>query len=142
MKSKKKSSVQNILDDYNNKKTKGSIENTLIKTTIDVAASSVVGPAIASLSGKDSIFVGIGLIGIGHYLGDESGLLRMTGASTIAYGIAKSKEYKNNPEMQTIPQRMNLLKQDLLSTFHIKWKDESITKSEKDTTIEKIKDNE
>ncbi len=128
MKSKKKSSLHHLFDTYNSKKTKGSIENTLLKTTVDVATSSLVGTGIASMSGQDSILVGIALIGAGHYLGDESGLLRMAGASTIAYGIAKSKEYQNNPKLVTVSKRMEQLKQDLLSTLHIKWKKE---KSEK-----------
>lgn len=105
MKSNKKNSLQNLLDAYNKKKAKGSVENTLLKTTVDVAASSLVGTGIASLSGRDSLLLGIALIGAGHYLGDESGVLRIAGASTIAYGIAKSKAYQDNPKLETVSQR-------------------------------------
>lgn len=121
-KSTKESSLQNLYNKFNSLPAKQNTQNTLIKGLVDTVAGSVVGTGIGALTGDKAAFAGIILILAGHYVGDESGLLRVTGASTLAYGIGKTKEYENNPELATPNQRLGALKDDWLSAFHLKWK--------------------
>lgn len=125
-KSKKSNSKKsNILEKYNGLPTKGNIQNTFLKGAVDTVAGSVVGTGIGALSGNKAPLAGIALILAGHYLGDDSGVMRLTGASAIAYGIGKAQEYKRNPEMASAGNRLGELKQDLLGTFFLKWKEET-----------------
>ncbi|MCB9195525.1 MAG: hypothetical protein H6598_04810 [Flavobacteriales bacterium] len=121
-KSTKESNLQNLYNKFNSLPAKQNTQNTLIKGLVDTVAGSVVGTGIGALTGDKAAFAGIILILAGHYVGDESGLLRVTGASTLAYGIGKAKEYENNPELATPNQRLGALKDDWLSAFHLKWK--------------------
>lgn len=121
-KSTKESSLQNLYNKFNELPAKQNTQNALIKGLVDTVAGSVVGTGIGALTGDKAAFAGIILILAGHYVGDESGLLRVTGASTLAYGIGKAKEYENNPELATPNQRLGALKDDWLSAFHLKWK--------------------
>lgn len=121
-KSTKESSLNNLHNKFNSLPAKQNTQNTLIKGLVDTVAGSVVGTGIGALTGDKAAFAGIILILAGHYVGDESGLLRVTGASTLAYGIGKAKEYENNPELATPNQRLGALKDDWLSAFHLKWK--------------------
>lgn len=125
MANKKKHLKKNLLDTFNEKQTKGNVENTLLKGTVDTVAGSVVGTGIGALTGRKASFVGIALMLAGHYIGDQSGLLRITGASTMAYGIGKAGEYKNNPELSSSTKRLSSLKDDWLTAFHLKWKKET-----------------
>ena len=77
-----------FLDRYNARETKGSWKNTFIKTGGDAVTGAIVGTGIGALAGKYAILVGPALVITGHYTGDKSGLLRIAGASTMAYGIA------------------------------------------------------
>lgn len=125
MRKKKNNSLKNLFDQYNEKPTKGNIENTLLKSTVDTVAGSVIGTGLGAIAGDKATFAGIALILAGHYVGDQSGLLRLTGASTMAYGIGKSSEYKTNPELNTAEKRISALKDDWLTAFHLKWKKET-----------------
>lgn len=125
MSKKKSKSRKNILDQYNEKQTKGNVENTLLKSAVDTVASSVIGTGIGAIAGDKAAFAGIALILAGHYVGDESGLLRLTGASTMAYGIGKSSEYRTNPELSMVGKRISALKDDWLTAFHLKWQKET-----------------
>jgi F0F1-type ATP synthase assembly protein I len=122
MDKKKKHLKKNFLDKFNEKQTKGNIQNTLLKGAVDTVAGSVVGTGIGAITGNKATFVGLGLILAGHYIGDKSGVLRLTGASTMAYGIGKANEYKNNPELSSPTKRLSSLKDDWLAAFHLKWK--------------------
>lgn len=121
-KSIKEARAKNLYDKFNELPAKQNTQNTLIKGLVDTVAGSVVGTGIGALTGDKAAFAGMILILAGHYVGDESGLLRVTGASTLAYGIGKAKEYENNPELATPNQRLGALKDDWLSAFHLKWK--------------------
>jgi len=125
MSKKKSKSRKNILEQYNEKQTKENVENTLLKSAVDTVASSVIGTGIGAIAGDKAVFAGIALILAGHYVGDESGLLRLTGASTMAYGIGKSSEYTTNPELNTVGKRISALKDDWLTAFHLKWQKET-----------------
>lgn len=131
-KSKKSNSKKlNILEKYNGLPTKGNIQNTFLKGAVDTVVGSVVGTGIGALTGNKAPLAGIALILAGHYLGDDSGVMRLTGASTIAYGLGKAQEYKKNPEMATVGNRMGELKHDLLGAFFMKWKEETSNPSMK-----------
>lgn len=124
MKDKKKTKSKSLLEKYNERQTKGNVENTLIKGAVDAVASSVIGTGLGAIAGDKAPFAGLGLILAGHYFGDESGVLRITGASTLAFGIAKAKEYQNNPNLDTAQKRISEAKDDFLTAFHLKWKNE------------------
>ena len=121
---KKATSLIDTYKQYNDIQTKGNIQNTFLKGAVDTLAGSVIGTGIGALTGSQSPIAGIILILSGHYLDDKSGLLRLVGASTLAYGIAKSKDYQNNPDFDTAQKRLNGLREDLLTPLHIKWKKE------------------
>lgn len=124
MKKKEEKEKKNFLDKYNERETKGNVQNTILKGAVDTLAGSVVGTGLGAALGNKALLGGIGMILLGHYLGDESGLMRVTGASTMAFGIAKANEYQNNPEITTPSKRLSGLKDDWLTAFHIKWKKE------------------
>lgn len=86
------SKKQGFLESFNARPTKGNITNTGLKTLIDVLLGATVGAGLGAVSGKQAKWVGLGMIGLGHYFGDQSGMLRVAGASAIAYGIAKHFE--------------------------------------------------
>jgi len=121
MKVKKAKTRKNVLDSYNKRKTKDNVENTLLKSAVDTTAASIVGTSIAAIAGSNAPLVGVLMIAAGHYLGDESGVLRVAGASTIAYGIAKAKQYKENPHLAGVTERLKDTKSDFLIAFHIDW---------------------
>lgn len=125
MKDRKKKKAKSFLEKYNDRETKGNIENTLIKGAVDALAGSVIGTGIGALAGDKAAFAGIALILAGHYFGDESGVMRITGVSTLAYGIGKANEYKNNPNLDSPQKRLSDLKDNWLTAFHIKWKKET-----------------
>ena len=115
---------KSFLDKFNERETKGSVENTAIKSIVDVVSGGVVGPGIAAVGGQYSPLIGIALIIAGHYFGDKSGVLRTTGASSLAFGIAKSHSYQNEPALNSPQKRLKGLGNDLLTTLHINWKKE------------------
>lgn len=123
-KQKNSSKKKNFLRKYNERETKGNIQNTLLKGAVDTVAGSVIGTGLGAVAGDKAAFAGIALILAGHYLGDESGVLRLTGASTMAYGIGKVSEYRKNPEMKTASKRLGALKDDLLGAFFLKYEEE------------------
>lgn len=138
-----KPSLEGLFEQYNSKQTKNNPTNTLLKSVVDVA-SSVAGTGVSALSGEKSLLAGFMLIVIGHYLGDKSGLLRTTGVSTIAHGIAKSKAYRNNPDLTTPKQRMVQLKDDLLTSLYLNWEKETSeakTKEEENKAASQTKEN-
>lgn len=124
-----KSKLSQLLEDYNQKETKGKVENTLLKSTVDIA-SVAGGTGLGALSGEKAKFIGPLLILLGHYIDDKSGLLRMLGASTLTYGIAKSKEFKENQDLQTVKGRFNDLKENWLTVMYLEVEVEKSNKDE------------
>lgn len=122
--SKKKSnnSINKLLEKFNNIETNGNAEQSLLKTLVDAAAGSVVGTSIGAMAGDKAPLAGLAMIMAGHYLGDKSGLLRITGIGAMVYGIGKAKEYKNNPKLNTVQNRLKEAREDILSAFHLDWK--------------------
>lgn len=123
-------SLKDIIESYNQKETKGSIENSLLKGIVDSISGAVIGTSVAAASGKYSTLAGLTMIFLGRYFGDKTGLLGMAGAGTLGYGIAKAKEYQNESNADTLQKRMSGLKNDLLATAFLKWKKEENSKQE------------
>ncbi len=119
---KKKKKGKSFVERYNERETKGNTTNSFIKGSVDAVASSVLGTGLGAVSGKYSAITGIALIFAAHYYGDESGVLRVMGSGAIAYGIAKTKDYQENPEYNSPQKRLKGLGNDLLTSLHVKWK--------------------
>lgn len=109
---------KNILQRFNDQQAKGSVQNTLLKTIADIAGIGI-GTMLSAATGTVAPAVGAVLIGAGHYVGDESGLLRVVGASTLAHSVSKAKAYRGNPN-QTLAERFSELKDDWLIATLIK----------------------
>lgn len=103
---------KNMLQRFNERNTKGSIQNTLLKTLADIAGVGI-GTVLSAATGTFAPAVGAVLIGTGHYIGDQSGLLRVVGASTFAHSVSKAKSYRDNPN-QTLAERFGELKDEWL----------------------------
>ena len=60
------------------------------------------GGTIGAVGGIWTPFVGLALLAGGHLLGDKSGILRVVGASMMAYGIAKAQENRAASEAGSV----------------------------------------
>lgn len=103
---------KNMLQRFNERDTKGNVQNTLLKTLADIAGVGI-GTVLSAATGTFAPAVGAVLIGTGHYIGDQSGLLRVVGASTFAHSVSKAKYYRENPN-QTLAERFGELKDEWL----------------------------
>jgi hypothetical protein len=119
---------ENLLNRYNNLNSKGNINNSFVKTMVDILAGAMVAPALSASLGKYAPLAGIALSFGGNYTGDESGLMRGVGMATIAHSIAKSNEYRQ--EDSTLQSRISGLKDDWLRTVMLKKSDQNNTPEE------------
>ena len=103
---------KNMLQRFNERNAKGSVQNTLLKTLADIAGVGM-GTVLSAATGTFAPAIGVALIGTGHYIGDQSGLLRVVGASTFAHSVSKAKSYRENPN-QTLAERFGELKDEWL----------------------------
>lgn len=103
---------KNMLQRFNERNAKGSVQNTLLKTLADIAGVGM-GTVLSTAIGRFAPAIGAALIGTGHYIGDQSGLLRVVGASTFAHSVSKAKSYRENPN-QTLAERFGELKDEWL----------------------------
>jgi hypothetical protein len=129
----KRSGLAGFLDSYNERETgAGNVGNTALKTVVDAILGVPVGIAIGGAAGLWSLPFGLVLIGAGHHFKDQSGLLRITGASAIAYGVAKNIEFTNAAKQaavngvgglegtgQAIKDRLKTVKDDLLAAYFL-----------------------
>ncbi|MBL4862193.1 MAG: hypothetical protein JKY09_04140 [Crocinitomicaceae bacterium] len=92
----KEKKKEGLLKRYNGADAKKNLKYTGMKTGVDVVVGSSVGAGLGALFGIWSPLAGLLMIGSGHYLGDKSGVLRVAGAATIAYGIAKAVENRES----------------------------------------------
>lgn len=133
------SSIKQLLAGFNERQTKNNVQNTLLKLIADIAGVGL-GTALSATMGKVAPAAAIALMGAGHYMGDESGLLRVVGASTLAHSVAKSKEYRKNPEM-TIGERLKDVKDGWLYAALLKRYEEEqqqAQKTEPQTAMSKV----
>lgn len=110
--------IKGILAGFNKREAKSSIPNTVLKLLADIAGVGM-GTVLSASAGKAAPAVGVALLGAGHYMGDESGLLRIVGASTLSHSIAKSKEYREKSNM-SISERLKDVKDGWLYAFLLK----------------------
>lgn len=101
-----------LIKQYTQMPTKNNPQNALIKAAIDAFAAMIVGPAVSASLGKFAPLAGVGLAFGGHYVGDETGMLRGIGMSTIGHSLSKVNEYRE-PD-STIAKRLEGIKDDLL----------------------------
>lgn len=128
-KKKNSSSKKGILAKYEAKKTKGNIANTGLKTLVDLVLGSTVGAGIGAGAGQAAIPVGILLIAGSHYFDESTGVLRVAGSATIAYGIGKAMTNKQIDDANQInglagetikaKTRLNLFKDELFTAFYL-----------------------
>lgn len=111
-----------IINKYNAMETKSNVNHSLIKTLVDFVGAAVVGPALSASLGKFAPIAGAALSFGGHYIGDESGLMRGIGMGTVAHSVAKTKEYRA-PD-STMKDRLSGLKDDWLRLIMMKKADE------------------
>lgn len=104
---------------YNEQETKGNIKNALLKGGVEIATSAIGGSYIGALLGKNAPLIGSALIVLGHYTGDQTGLLRILGASVLANGIAKAKE-NHSQQAKSMSERLSEVKDELLIAFLLK----------------------
>jgi hypothetical protein len=107
----KPSGLNGLLHGFNEQQAKGNGKITLLKTFADLAGVGL-GTAVSAAAGKVAPLLGVAMIGAGHYIGDDSGLLRVVGAATVAHSVAKSKEYRQ--EGSTMMKRLSGVKDDWL----------------------------
>lgn len=137
------SSIKQLLAGFNERQTKNNVQNTLLKLVADIAGVGL-GTALSASLGKIAPAAAIALMGAGHYMGDESGLLRVVGASTLAHSVAKSKEYRKHPEM-TIADRLKDVKDGwLYATLlkHYQEEEQSASNKVADISPEQVSTNE
>lgn len=108
----------NIIDRYNGTETKGDLKNSMFKTAVETIGGGAIAPLISALFGKSSPAVGVLLALLGNYVGDKTGLLRGLAMATMAHGVAKSKEYRE--EGSTIKVRIAGFKDDCLYALMLK----------------------
>ncbi len=132
------SSIKQLLAGFNERQTKNNVQNTLLKLVADIAGVGL-GTTLSASLGKIAPAAAIALMGAGHYTGDESGLLRVVGASTLAHSVAKSKEYRKHPEM-TITDRLKDVKDGWLYATLLKHyqEEEQSQKTESQSVSNKI----
>ncbi|MBL1281245.1 MAG: hypothetical protein COA33_013285 [Fluviicola sp.] len=130
---KRKSNSKNkgFLQKYKGAKTKGNIANTGLKTVVDLVVGAAVGAGISASSGRAALPIGILLIAGSHYFDEDTGILRIAGAATIAYGIAKAVENKNIADANSVEgitlagetskakTRLSNFKDEILTAFYL-----------------------
>lgn len=107
-----------LVERYRNMQTKGNVNNSALKTLGDLAAGLLVGPLLSAAFGKAAPLAGAALTFGGHYIGDDTSMIRIAGMSAVAHSVAKAKEYRQ-PGI-TFRDRMVGVKDDLLYTLLIK----------------------
>jgi len=125
----KRMGLAGVLDAYNNRETgAGNVGNTALKTVVDSVIGVPLGIAIGGASGLWSLPFGLVLIGAGHHFKDQSALLRIVGASAIAYGVAKNVEFNSQAKanqtglqgtVEGVKERLTTVKQDLMSAYFL-----------------------
>ncbi len=116
------SSKKGIVARYNERETKGKIGNSALKTLVDGIAGAVIGTGVGAMAGKYAAIIGPVIIGIGHYTGDKSGVIRIAGASAMAYGIAKALENQSVNGLGSlgdVKSRIGNLQEELFVAFYL-----------------------
>lgn len=87
-----------MISKFKGMSTKGNIKNTGIKSLVDLLLGATLGAGIGASSGRLALPIGLVLIAGGHYMDEKTGIIRLAGAATVAYGIGKAIQNKNVAE--------------------------------------------
>lgn len=99
---KKRNNSKGLIQKYKSAQTKGNIANTGLKSLVDLLLGATLGAGIGAGTGKAAVPIGLLLIAGSHYLDEETGILRVAGSATVAYGIGKAIQNKNTIEVQDV----------------------------------------
>lgn len=127
----------NLISRYNDLDAKSNANHALIKTVVDVIAGAMIGPALSATLGKFAPIAGAALTFGGHYTGDQTGLMRGIGMSTLAHSVAKTNEYRQ-PD-STLKNRLSELKDDWLRLILLKKADKPKTELDGMATPDELK---
>lgn len=128
---------QNLISRYNDLDAKSNANHALIKTVVDVIAGAMIGPALSATLGKFAPIAGAALTFGGHYTGDQTGLMRGIGMSTLAHSVAKTNEYRQSDS--TLKNRLSELKDDWLRLILLKKADKPKTELDGMATPDELK---
>ncbi len=121
----KKNKKKNPIEQFKGVKAKKNIKGTAIKSIVDVVVGATLGAGLGAASGKFALPLGALLIAGSHYMGEETGVLRLAGAGSFAYGIAKAKINKGTStdrmlqEPSTVKTRVVDFKDDLFEALYL-----------------------
>jgi|GEM_PF-2480129 len=129
----KRNGLAGVLDAYNGRETgAGNAGNTALKTIVDTVLGVPVGIAIGGAAGLWSLPFGLVMIAAGHHFKDQSGLLKISGAAAIAYGVAKNIDFNTAAKnakaagvsglagtTEGIKDRLKTVKDDLLAAYFL-----------------------
>lgn len=132
MKKKKNSKKSGgMLARYKSAQTKGNIANTGLKSLVDLVVGATIGAGIGASTGRAALPVGLLLIAGSHYFDEETGVLRVAGGATIAYGIGKAIENQNIAAANSVngftlagestkaKTRLSQFKDEILTAFYL-----------------------
>jgi hypothetical protein len=131
MKKKKNNKSKGILAKYKAQKTKGDLKGTGLKTLVDLLVGATVGAGIGASAGRAALPIGLVLIAGSHYMDEDTGILRLAGSATIAYGIGKAISNKNIADATTVSgfslagetskakSRLTQFKDELITAFYL-----------------------
>lgn len=137
MKKKKNNKSKGILAKYKAQKTKGDLKGTGLKTLVDLLVGATIGAGIGASAGRASLPIGLALIVGSHYMDEETGILRLAGSATIAYGIGKAISNKNLAEANAISGFTLAGETSKAKSRLVQFKDELITAFYLDKVIKK-----
>ena len=131
MKKKKNKKSGSILQKYKAKNAKGNVANTGLKTLVDLVVGATLGAGLGATTGRAALPVGILLMAGSHYFDEDTGVLRIAGGATIAYGIGKAIEHRNIAankavngftlagEQSKAKERLTQFKDEVFSAFYL-----------------------
>lgn len=117
-----------IVKRYTDAKGKKNIGVSAMKMGVE-SVGALAGGGAGAIAGIASPFVGIALLFVGQYFGDETGLLKVAGAGMIGYGVANAVTNRDNARSASInglgevkgnvSQRLVDYKDNLMHAFYL-----------------------
>lgn len=99
---KRKKKGKKLIQRFNDANAKKNAKVSALKTGVDLVGGVGLGTLLGSVFGVWSPIIGLLAIGTGHALGDQTGIIRIAGASMSAYGLANAIENRNASQASTI----------------------------------------
>ncbi len=128
-KSKNETPKKRLIEKYKDRKAKKHVGNTALKTAVDLIVGTTLGAGISAGIGQASIPIGLLMIAGGHYLDEDTGIIRVAGSAVIAYGIGKAMTNKSISDATPISglagetskakKRLNLFKDEVFTAFYL-----------------------